>query len=361
MSAAAAPPNKLVPGAVLLQRDPRAACSARAPARSTPTLTPVAAEARGAARRSSAWSGHGSSDNAASFGVYAFGLLPGWTALRDSISLSVYYGAEVDLRGSTVVALSQSGRTPDVLDYVERARSRGAFTVAVTNDARLGARRGSRGGAAARRRRGARDRRHEDLHEPGRGARAARRLRGRAGRREVRRHPRTRRAARGAAAGARARASREIADAARLRRPHVRDRPRPGVRDRARDLAEAARDVPRRRRAADRDRPRARAGRCARRAVPRLGDRLRRRDPPRRARGAACGPGRGRDVVASGTAAGSIAGAEYTLPVPAPPLPLLAPLLSVAPGQLLALGARAGEGPRSRSARSGSSKVTLAL
>jgi glucosamine--fructose-6-phosphate aminotransferase (isomerizing) len=33
-----------------------------------------------------------------------------------------------------VVALSQSGRTPDVLDYVRRARRRGAFTVAITND-----------------------------------------------------------------------------------------------------------------------------------------------------------------------------------------------------------------------------------
>jgi glucosamine--fructose-6-phosphate aminotransferase (isomerizing) len=78
--------------------------------------------------------GHGSSDNAASYGVYAFGLLPRWTALRDSISLSVYYGAEIDLRGSCVLALSQSGRTPDVVDYVERARSRGALTVAITND-----------------------------------------------------------------------------------------------------------------------------------------------------------------------------------------------------------------------------------
>src|SRR5439155_4524221 len=66
--------------------------------------------------------GHGSSDNAASFGVYAFGMLPGWTALRDSISLSVYYGAEVDLRSSSVIALSQSGRTPDVVEYVARAR-----------------------------------------------------------------------------------------------------------------------------------------------------------------------------------------------------------------------------------------------
>jgi glutamine---fructose-6-phosphate transaminase (isomerizing) len=78
--------------------------------------------------------GHGSSDNAASYGVYAFGLLPAWTAVRDSISLSVYYGAKVDLRGSCVVALSQSGQTPDVLEYVERARARGAFTVAITNE-----------------------------------------------------------------------------------------------------------------------------------------------------------------------------------------------------------------------------------
>ncbi|HXG75662.1 MAG TPA: SIS domain-containing protein [Gaiellaceae bacterium] len=79
--------------------------------------------------------GHGSSDNAASYGVYAFGLLPGWTAVRDSISLIVYYGASLDLRGCTVLALSQSGRTPDVVEHVRRARRRGALTVALTNDA----------------------------------------------------------------------------------------------------------------------------------------------------------------------------------------------------------------------------------
>jgi glucosamine--fructose-6-phosphate aminotransferase (isomerizing) len=33
-----------------------------------------------------------------------------------------------------VLALSQSGRTPDVLEYVERARAAGAFTVALTNE-----------------------------------------------------------------------------------------------------------------------------------------------------------------------------------------------------------------------------------
>jgi glutamine---fructose-6-phosphate transaminase (isomerizing) len=78
--------------------------------------------------------GHGTSDAAAAYGVYAFGLLPGWTALRDSISLTVYYDAPIDLAGSVVIALSQSGETPDVVEYVARTRGRGALTVAVTNE-----------------------------------------------------------------------------------------------------------------------------------------------------------------------------------------------------------------------------------
>jgi len=78
--------------------------------------------------------GHGSSDNAASFGVYAFGLLPRWTAMRDSITLTVHYGTPLDMSGSTVIGLSQSGRTPDVVEYVRGARATGAFTIAVTND-----------------------------------------------------------------------------------------------------------------------------------------------------------------------------------------------------------------------------------
>ncbi len=78
--------------------------------------------------------GHGSSDNAASYGVYAFGLLPRWTAMRDSITLTVHYDTPLDLSGSTVIGLSQSGRTPDVVEYVVRARRSGAFTIAITND-----------------------------------------------------------------------------------------------------------------------------------------------------------------------------------------------------------------------------------
>ena len=78
--------------------------------------------------------GHGSSDNAATYGVYALGLLPHMTAVRDSISLTVYYEAELDFSASVVIALSQSGRTADVVEYVRRAQELGAFTVAVTNE-----------------------------------------------------------------------------------------------------------------------------------------------------------------------------------------------------------------------------------
>ena len=70
--------------------------------------------------------GHGSSDNAATYGVYAFGVLAGWTALRDSIALSVYFDARREMAGSTVIGLSQSGQTPDVIEYVRREeRQRG--------------------------------------------------------------------------------------------------------------------------------------------------------------------------------------------------------------------------------------------
>src|SRR5204862_399365 len=49
-------------------------------------------------------------------------------------SLSVYYRADVDFASSVVIGVSQSGRTPDVVSYVEHARQRGALTFAVTND-----------------------------------------------------------------------------------------------------------------------------------------------------------------------------------------------------------------------------------
>jgi glucosamine--fructose-6-phosphate aminotransferase (isomerizing) len=75
----------------------------------------------------------GSSDNAALYGRYLWE-----TRLRAPVSLAApsvvtVYGASLNLRGAWVVALSQSGRSPDVVAFVRHARRRGAFTLAVTN------------------------------------------------------------------------------------------------------------------------------------------------------------------------------------------------------------------------------------
>ena len=134
MSAAAASDAPAVPGAKLLAEIREQPAALRRLLEHADAYAAVAEEATRRGLDLVRMVGHGSSDNAASYGVYAFGLLPAWTAMRDSISLSVYYGAKVDLRGSLVLGLSQSGQTPDVLEYVERARARGALTIDATLD-----------------------------------------------------------------------------------------------------------------------------------------------------------------------------------------------------------------------------------
>ena len=41
--------------------------------------------------------------------------------------LTVHYGTVLDMRGATAIGLSQSGRTPDVVSYLEAARRNGAY------------------------------------------------------------------------------------------------------------------------------------------------------------------------------------------------------------------------------------------
>ncbi|HEU0336510.1 MAG TPA: hypothetical protein VFR43_08140 [Gaiellaceae bacterium] len=40
--------------------------------------------------------------------------------MRNPISLTVHYRTPLDMSGETAIALSRSGRTPDVLEYLER-------------------------------------------------------------------------------------------------------------------------------------------------------------------------------------------------------------------------------------------------
>jgi hypothetical protein len=78
--------------------------------------------------------GRNSSDHAAQVGRYLIEMSTGRpVSLAPSVLLR--NGARLDLGGYLVVAVSQSGRTPEIADYLARARGAGARTLAITNDA----------------------------------------------------------------------------------------------------------------------------------------------------------------------------------------------------------------------------------
>jgi glucosamine--fructose-6-phosphate aminotransferase (isomerizing) len=77
----------------------------------------------------------GSSDQAAAYGRYLAELASGRPAGLVAPSLHTRYGARVDYRGHVVIALSQSGRTPEIVTVCERLQAAGATTIAIVNDA----------------------------------------------------------------------------------------------------------------------------------------------------------------------------------------------------------------------------------
>jgi glucosamine--fructose-6-phosphate aminotransferase (isomerizing) len=76
----------------------------------------------------------GSSDNAAVFGRYLAELAGGRPAGLAAPSLYTRYQAQVDWRGYLVVALSQSGATPEIVTTCRALRSAGAVVLGITNE-----------------------------------------------------------------------------------------------------------------------------------------------------------------------------------------------------------------------------------
>jgi len=77
----------------------------------------------------------GSSDHAASFLKYAIELNAGLPVASIGPSISSIYGARLKLADSACLAISQSGKSPDIVAMAEGARSGGALTIALTNTA----------------------------------------------------------------------------------------------------------------------------------------------------------------------------------------------------------------------------------
>src|SRR4051795_9464252 len=77
----------------------------------------------------------GSSDNAAVYGRYLVETRLGIPAALAAPSVATHYRARLDLSDTLVVSLSQSGRTEEIVEVQRWAASRGATTVAISNDA----------------------------------------------------------------------------------------------------------------------------------------------------------------------------------------------------------------------------------
>ncbi|MBI3548796.1 MAG: SIS domain-containing protein [Elusimicrobia bacterium] len=78
--------------------------------------------------------GRGTSDHAAIIGKYLFEWGLGVPAALAAPSIVTLYKRPLRLKDAVVIGISQSGRSPDVAEYVSKARAAGAVTVAITND-----------------------------------------------------------------------------------------------------------------------------------------------------------------------------------------------------------------------------------
>jgi glucosamine--fructose-6-phosphate aminotransferase (isomerizing) len=76
----------------------------------------------------------GSSDHAAILGKYVLEYSLGVPVALAAPSMETLYHRSLRLKGVPVIGISQSGRSPDIVEYVREARRAGALTIAVTND-----------------------------------------------------------------------------------------------------------------------------------------------------------------------------------------------------------------------------------
>lgn len=98
-----------------------------------PLLTRLAAAVRERRPAYAVTVARGSSDHACTFIKYALETHLALPVASLGPSVHTLYGARLDLRGALVIAASQSGASPDVVESVQAARGAGALTVALVN------------------------------------------------------------------------------------------------------------------------------------------------------------------------------------------------------------------------------------
>lgn len=77
--------------------------------------------------------GRGSSDHAGVFGKYLIEVETGTPVVAAAPSVKSVYNSQVNLKGSAVIVISQSGRSPDILTQAQIAKEQGALCIALVN------------------------------------------------------------------------------------------------------------------------------------------------------------------------------------------------------------------------------------
>jgi glucosamine--fructose-6-phosphate aminotransferase (isomerizing) len=97
------------------------------------TIAAIGREVRRLAPRAVITCARGSSDHAATYAKYLIETRAGVLTASAAPSVSSLYGVSQDLRGCLFIALSQSGRSPDLLASVAAAKAAGATILALCN------------------------------------------------------------------------------------------------------------------------------------------------------------------------------------------------------------------------------------
>jgi glucosamine--fructose-6-phosphate aminotransferase (isomerizing) len=97
-------------------------------------ITEVAQAIREARPQYIVLAARGSSDNAARYAQYLFGIHAGLPVALATPSVHTLYGRRPRFQNTVVIGISQSGRSADVGQVVADAAAQGVLTIAITND-----------------------------------------------------------------------------------------------------------------------------------------------------------------------------------------------------------------------------------
>ncbi|MGE5186967.1 MAG: SIS domain-containing protein [Acidobacteriota bacterium] len=102
--------------------------------RAAPVLDELARRMRAQPPRVVVTCARGSSDHAATYGKYLLETATGCIVASAAPSIASIYARPLAMEGALVLAISQSGRTPDVIELAAQARRAGALVAAIVND-----------------------------------------------------------------------------------------------------------------------------------------------------------------------------------------------------------------------------------